>query len=688
MSAQTPEAQDCLGAIPICQEEYLEPDPYEYSGQGGYEDEIAKLQDCYTDEDNGLWYIFTAQSDGVLRFTLTPNQSEDDYDWIAFDMTNTHCGQLASNPQPYMISTNNYGSYDDNGPTGADSQESGGNAGNCNGPGEANGPPWNDDIPVTQGNTYLLYISNWSGSTYGYHIDFSRSTAQIYDNMNPQLSGIANTPIMPGNRHIEVRLSERVSCEFIQNNSLTLYRGNQRVAVDSIVGPTCSQGGAWERYLDVYTTNGLTPGSYQLHVGNQLKDACGNTSEPGYLPFEVNDITLQQLAATEPTCHESADASLVITAEYAQGEELLYSIDGGDNFYSNQGIFSNLPAGTYHIVVQNAYGYSRDFGPYTIQAPPPINVSAQHQPTGPCPGDTNGTIQVQATGGTGSLQFSIDGGRQFQSQGTFTGLAKGQYQVLIRDANGCETTTGALQIDGPDSLQIKPRAQDVACFGQANGRIDPDIEGGTPPYQLVLNHLKTPGDNLAPGQYTLQVQDDRGCLSSIINFTIQEPEPLEIRIVNQHNATAYTESGSILLSANGGNGNFRFQLNEYPPTSDSLFTDLPQGNYRLVVSDAKGCGDTTYTTIQSIPELFIPNVITPNGDGINDYWQIDNLMEYRPVEVFVFDKRRTQVYYVKNQPARWDGRDYRGDIRMDGYMYTIRLMGGEVILKGTIAVIK
>ncbi len=57
----------------------------------------------------------------------------------------------------------------------------------CSGPGEL-GSKWNIEIVVNQGETYVLYISDWSQTPPGYSLDFSASTAQIFDNVRPELA--------------------------------------------------------------------------------------------------------------------------------------------------------------------------------------------------------------------------------------------------------------------------------------------------------------------------------------------------------------------------------------------------------------------------------------------------------------------------------------------------------------------
>ncbi|MBK7087233.1 MAG: hypothetical protein IPH53_22370, partial [Flavobacteriales bacterium] len=99
----------------------------------------------------------------------------DDYDWSLFNITNASCGDI-DNSQSLMVSCNAAGGGTCNGLTGA----TGGTTYNVQGAGCNANPPsqtmgfsaFNSLIPVIVGNTYVLMVSNWTGSPNGYTIDF------------------------------------------------------------------------------------------------------------------------------------------------------------------------------------------------------------------------------------------------------------------------------------------------------------------------------------------------------------------------------------------------------------------------------------------------------------------------------------------------------------------------------------
>ncbi|MBK7336732.1 MAG: hypothetical protein IPJ00_11390 [Saprospirales bacterium] len=190
--AQNPTIQDCLGAIPICQQIYVE--NASPTGSGNFPNEINTSINCTAGELNSIWYTFTVNQSGNFGFLLTPMNITDDYDWSLFNITNASCGDIDNN-QSLMVSCNAAGGGTCNGLTGA----TGGTTYNVQGAGCNANPPsqtmgfsaFNSLIPVIVGNTYVLMVSNWTGSPNGYTIDFGLTSVGVF--------GANNPPIIPGN---------------------------------------------------------------------------------------------------------------------------------------------------------------------------------------------------------------------------------------------------------------------------------------------------------------------------------------------------------------------------------------------------------------------------------------------------------------------------------------------------------
>ena len=103
---------------------------------------------------------------------------------------------------------------------------------------------------------------------------------------------------------------------------------------------------------------------------------------------------------------------------------------------------------------------------------PTITNVAVNDPT--C-GNNNGNITITASGGLAPLQYSIDNGVTFQAANNFTGLSAATYNIVVEDANGCQSTTTAILTNTPLSVTYTALAN--LCI---NAGVQTGLGGGLP----------------------------------------------------------------------------------------------------------------------------------------------------------------------------------------------------------------
>jgi gliding motility-associated-like protein len=126
-----------------------------------------------------------------------------------------------------------------------------------------------------------------------------------------------------------------------------------------------------------------------------------------------------------------------------------------------------------------------------------------------------------------------------------------------------------------------------------------------------------------------------------------------------------------------------------------LYPDVPIGSYPLEITDANGCVDTTWVNVVPLecPPPSPTEVITPNEDGINDMWRINNIEFYPDNEVFIFDRWGQRVYH-KNEYDNLDGwqAKYVGaNMPVSTYYYVLRIKfekKDDLVFKGPISVFR
>lgn len=622
--AQLPTVGDCLGAIPICSTYYDEPDPYIWSGTGNYPDEILRTENdgCMINEQNGMWYTFTSLNDGLLRFIIIPHDSLTDYDWNVFDITHGNCSDLKTTPQQYRISSNTYGAYNttlEESLTGANSSISGG-TGNCNGPGIDNGPAWNDDIPVYKDHIYIIYISNWSNSAFGYSIDFSESTADIWDRKAPELNALLETPNC-GQTQLTILFSENVLCNKISKEFFRVRNSTKEFTVSSVFSKTCEFGGTYSREFNLDFEEPLEPGNYILNYTDTLCDICGNKTPNDSIEFQIDTLKIVKIEKQDILCAGDENGTILITANQST-EDLFYTINGID-FYENTNSFENLLTGEYSISVKNKYNCETHSEIISIIEPDTLKGSRTKTDVFPCFSNNNGKIKIQTTGGTPPLQYSINNGNNYSSNSIFENLLPNQYQIIVKDANNCIHNLSNIEITEPDEVKIQLiDKQDVLC----NSGNSAFIEINTFPANYTI--LWSSGDNtsraenLSTGNYKVTVQDENNCEDNL-TFTIFEPKKLLYQKEIGHINCFGEATGFAKVSVSGGTPEYNFLWSNN--STDSTIENLSAGKYSVIISDANNCKiyDTLETTQAPEIELTLTGKwstsnIIPDGSIIID----------------------------------------------------------------------
>jgi PKD repeat protein len=339
-----------------------------------------------------------------------------------------------------------------------------------------------------------------------------------------------------------------------------------------------------------------------------------------YSQLQIDDVDVTDVAL----CYGDATGEIEITASGGT-PPITYSVDGGSSFQAgNQ--FVGLTSGTYEIRVKDLFQTIIYSSPVFIDQPDEIQIPNQdHTNVTGCFGNTNGTISVDAIGGTGALFYSIDGGLTypFPEGSTAVGLGAGSYDIMVIDANGCEVSGIPITITQPLELEITGEgATDVfPCNGADNGTIQITSTGGTAPIEYSIDNGTSFQSGayfapLTPGNYDVVVRDVNGCTVNGSTLTVDEPAILTIdsQIPTDITTCHGDNTGEILVVASGGTGTLRYAIDgggEFLYISGNSATGLSTGNYEIVVRDDNSCtviGDIL--TINEPSEIFIDSVST------------------------------------------------------------------------------
>ncbi|MCX6188441.1 MAG: T9SS type A sorting domain-containing protein [Bacteroidetes bacterium] len=261
---------------------------------------------------------------------------------------------------------------------------------------------------------------------------------------------------------------------------------------------------------------------------------------------------------------------------------------------NNTGIFTGLSPNvsyTIHAFVNQACSGTEAVKSFTILGPA-LSITQTY----PTCGNSNGSITAAATGGTGTLRYSIDG-VTFQNSGNFTALASGIYDVMVEDSVGCSSTISfsLSNSNGPTFTTVNT---DAFC-GTSNGTINITGANGTSPYTYSINNGSYSSNNifdsLASGSYLITIKDFTGC-TTMSNIVLNSQGNAIISKVRL-NATCGNNNGSITLNASAGVPPYQYSINGSSYQTGSSFTGLSAGYYTLNVKDSNNCISSINDTI-------------------------------------------------------------------------------------------
>ncbi|MEM8585538.1 MAG: hypothetical protein AAGF87_14760, partial [Bacteroidota bacterium] len=327
------------------------------------------------------------------------------------------------------------------------------------------------------------------------------------------------------------------------------------------------QGGPWN---DTGFFSGLTPGPYSNIYIRYQGGSC-----PTPYPFSVvvgssAGPVVTNLSHTDVTSCGGNDGTITITAQLASESFLpvsfQYSITGPNGDWSNDNFFQGLSGGEYDIWVRLSNGTCpTDGGSVLIEEPTePVITGVSTNDDSNCTID-NGTINIFAEGGQGTLQYSILGiNGDWSNASARVLLSGGDYDIWVRNENGsCPVNWGTVTLNGTDQPTINNviTQNDTNCEID-NGSINIQASGGNGSYQYSITGPSGPWedfpifDNLAAGPYDIWVRNSNGSCSVNWGTEILQgvSQPFITNIITENVNDCGASDGSITILAQGGSG--------------------------------------------------------------------------------------------------------------------------------------
>ena len=475
--------------------------------------------------------------------------------------------------------------------------------------------------------TEKTMVSKYGAGTYSISLNFGDSV----------ISGCYTERSLPLESYPELTYSlssTPVTCYGLSDGSInvqaTKTAGSYSVNVSSDNGYSKT-----ENNISNCAFPNLPAGNYTVNV----TDLCTTLTKPVTLtqPTEVT-ITCTPI---NPTCNSPSNGSFSIIALGGRNNIYDYYIKNSSGVtvvtatgQSSSWSYNSLPGGDYTINVRDN-AHPNCAGATIVQhlnSGTSLNLFETSVRGVKCFGQNTGEIQVSASGGSNNYLFKIDNGN-FTVNSTFNSLYAGDHNVYVRNSDlKCNDVRPLIVKVGTNSqINITLTPKDVTCFENGDGEITAAISGGVGNYKLLWEikednewqykaQDKNSIDRLNPGDYRLKVEDSVHCQVTSVATVNQPDAPLQIANIIPQDIKCLGETGIIEIEATGGNGGYNYSFYEGGGTSyenKQQNFQLPAGNYKLKVTDIKGC-EVTWNYDEEVP-ITEPAAILDFNYDLSDY---------------------------------------------------------------------
>ena len=454
--------------------------------------------------------------------------------------------------------------------------------------------------------------------------------------------------------------------------------------------------------------NGIFTYSWDVAAGSQTTDTASMLNAGTYwvtVTDQKNCTDSTDITVLEPNSIVVYTSSVSVSCfGLSDGKAVVDSVSGGNGVFTylwdasagNQttDTASNLTVGTYSVNVSDQNNCFVD-STIIVSQPDSLIVDTSSITNPYCASVNDGNISLTITGGT--LPFTTN---WTNSSNTFAStdqdldsLFIGTYIVTVTDSNGCiaiDSTTLSPIVEiivnaGEDTLVCL--GDSLIITGSSTGTNSPTLEWS------YYNPFTASDSIIASGSNSVNVSGFTQDSSNIFSFiyTVEEQSCIvkDSVLVNVVSLPVVVAGADTILSYDdlydlGGNPTGPTEatyiwspLNNFVSESDSIEANpsivvMSSEVYTVIVTDTNGCKNFDQVEVQLIPDIVVPTGFSPNGDGINDTWIIQNLNQFNNTRVSVFNRWGTRLFTTQDVNEHWDGLDlpvgtYYYIIEFDGY---------------------
>ncbi|CAH0336327.1 hypothetical protein FVB9288_02014 [Flavobacterium sp. CECT 9288] len=189
---------------------------------------------------------------------------------------------------------------------------------------------------------------------------------------------------------------------------------------------------------------------------------------------------------------------------------------------------------------------------------------------------------------------------------------------------------------------------------------------------IITNETGPTLDVNAEGDYSVEVATLLGCeRTRTIKVTASD-----IATIASVDIVDLAENNTVTVDANGkGDYEYSLDLPNGPFQDSNLFDNVPSGIHEVYINDKNGCG----TVSKTIAVTGAPKFFTPNGDRINDFWNIKGINNTfnKNAVIYIFNRFGKLIKQITASSQGWDGTFTGQPMPADDYWFTVKLDDGR-----------
>ncbi|GEO06700.1 hypothetical protein AAE02nite_43640 [Adhaeribacter aerolatus] len=427
--------------------------------------------------------------------------------------------------------------------------------------------------------------------------------------------------------------------------------------------------------------------------GLVLINTCGRVSASNTVTFTITPAPRPETITADGPTTVCGNGRVNLSVPEQVGVTYQWKLNG-KNVGDNSNKFTATEAGIYSIELANACGTINGSNSITFTinpTPEPVAITAN----GPTTFCETGSVTLAVPQQTGiNYQWKKDDQNVGTNSHTLTATATGEYTVTLINDCGTVVATNKISVNAQTPLSPPVVTKGERC---GPGSITLTATGGTDGEYRWYNAATAtaPLTGATRSTFTTPVLQSTSTyyVSLVRNGCESERIPVQgiihsvsVATISPNVTINYGES--TVLKASGGT-TYLWQPTtglSNPTEADLTVRPTETTTYTVTINNPAGCSTEAQVTVTVSQDLVIPTGISPNGDGVNETWEITNINKFPTARIEIFNRWGNKIYDATGYRNNWDGTWKGSPLPVGTYFYVITLEKGRK-LTGPISIV-